>query len=141
MAGIPLGRCSLIEPGMAIMEEYGVLVGRTLFDTSNWSAEVILTNPGSDVVILPAFSGAGDVVQVSVVAVARALSTQPEASLPAPLPSHLKEIITGSHPSLGVDGHTVLTDVLDRYVMSFRLQVIRRVIRSPAALKWSAMIL
>ena len=61
-----------------------MLVGRTLVDTSNWSAEVFLINPGSDVVVLPAFSCVGDVVQVSAVAVARTMSTQPEASLTAP---------------------------------------------------------
>ena len=74
----------MIEPGDVITEDYGVLVGRTLVDTSDWSAAGLLINPGSEVVILSAFSCVGDVVQVSVVAVARTLSTQPEASPPAP---------------------------------------------------------
>ena len=43
-----------------------MLGGRTLVDTSNWSAEVLVINPGSDVVVLPPFSCVGDVVQVSV---------------------------------------------------------------------------
>ena len=43
-------------------------------------------------VVLPAFSCVGDVVQVSVVEVAQTLSTQPEAALPVPLPPHLEEI-------------------------------------------------
>ena len=99
----------------AITKDYGVLVGRTLVDTSDWSAEVILINSRSVVVVLPAFSCVGDVVQVSAVAVAWTLSTQPEASPPAPLPPHLEEIVTGSHPSLGVDGRAALTDILGRF--------------------------
>ena len=113
--GIPLGRCSLIEPDMMIRENYVVLVGRPLVDTSNWSAEVLFINPGSDVVVLPQFSCVGSVVQVSAVTVARTLSTQPEATPPGPLPPHLEEIVAGSHPSLGVDGCGVLTDILHKY--------------------------
>ena len=37
-AGIPLGRCSLIETDTTITKNYGVLVGRILVDTFNWSA-------------------------------------------------------------------------------------------------------
>ena len=37
-AGIPPDRCSLIEPDLDITEKYGILVGRTLFDVSYWSA-------------------------------------------------------------------------------------------------------
>ena len=51
-AGIPPGHCSLIEPDKTIAENYDVVVSRTLVDTSNWSAEVLLINPGSDVVVL-----------------------------------------------------------------------------------------
>ena len=116
-AGIPLG--SLIEPDTAITETYAVLVGHTMFDTSNWSAEVLLINRGSDMVVLPAFSCIGDVVQVSAVAVARTLPTQPEAAPPGPLPLHLEEIVTRSHPSLGMDGRAALTDILHRYSYVF----------------------
>ena len=52
-AGNPPGRCSLIEPGTTITENYVVLVGHPLVDTLNWSAEVLLINTGSDVVVLP----------------------------------------------------------------------------------------
>ena len=88
---------------------------RALVDTSNWSAEVLLINPGSNVVVLPALSCVGDVVQVSVVAVVRTLSTQPEAAPPAPFPPHLEKIVTRSHPSLGMDGRAALTDILHWY--------------------------
>ena len=37
-SGIQPGRCSLIEPKIAITESYGVLVGRILVDASEWSA-------------------------------------------------------------------------------------------------------
>ena len=43
------------------------------------------------------------------------LSTRPEATPPRPLPPHLEEIVTGSHSSLGVDGHAALTDILHKY--------------------------
>ena len=99
--GIPPGRCSLIKPDSTITEYYGVLVGRTLVDTSNWSAEVLLINPGSDVVVLPPFSCVGSVVQVSAVAFARTLSIRPEVTPPGPLPPHLEEIVTAYHPPWG----------------------------------------
>ena len=54
-------------------------------------------------------------VQVFAVAVARTLSTRPENTPPGPLPTHLEEIVTGSHPSLGMDGRAALMDVLHRY--------------------------
>ena len=66
--GIPLGRCSMIEPNSTITVSYVVVVCRTLVDTSNWSAKVLVINPGSDVV-LPPFSCAGSVVQVSAVTI------------------------------------------------------------------------
>ena len=70
-AGIPPGWCSLIEPDSDITESYGVLVGRTLVDVSNWSASVLLINPGSDTVVLPSFSCVGDFIPVSAVSVAQ----------------------------------------------------------------------
>ena len=63
-AGIPPGRCSLIEPDLDIKESYGVLVGRTLVDASNWSASILLINPGSNTVVLPSFSCVSDLVTV-----------------------------------------------------------------------------
>ena len=72
-ACIPPGRCSMIEPASAIMESYGILVSRTLVDTSNWSARVLVINPGSDAVVLPMFSCVGNVVHVSAVSVAWAV--------------------------------------------------------------------
>ena len=67
LSGIPPGRCSLIELELDITESYGVLVGRTLVDTSDWSASVLLINPGSDMVVLPLFSCVGNLVPVSAV--------------------------------------------------------------------------
>ena len=83
-AGIPPGRCSLIEPDLDITENYGVLVGRTLVDASDWSASVLLINPGYDMVILPSFLCVGDLVPVSTVSVARSVVVAPEANRPLP---------------------------------------------------------
>ena len=47
-AGIPPGRCSIIEPD-SFTETYGVLVGHTLVDMSDWYAKVLVINPGSRV--------------------------------------------------------------------------------------------
>ena len=41
-SGVQPGRCSLIEPKVALTEDYGVLVGHTLVDASQWSASVLL---------------------------------------------------------------------------------------------------
>ena len=97
----------MIEPDSTITEYYGVLVGRTLVDTSNWSATVLVINPGSDVVVLPS--------QVSAVTVAQTLLIRPEATPHGPLPPHLEDIVAGSHRYLGVDGHSALTNLLHMY--------------------------
>ena len=77
-SGIPPGQCSMIEPDLDITESYGVLVSRTLVYASDWSASVLLVNPGSDMVMLPSFSCVGTVVPVSVVSVARSVMIVPE---------------------------------------------------------------
>ena len=59
-AGIPPGRCSMIEPDSTITESYGVLVSHTVVDRSNWSAKVLVINTGSDVVVLTTFMVMGD---------------------------------------------------------------------------------
>ena len=84
---------------MDITESYGVLVGRTLADATDWSASVLLINPGSDMVVLPLFSCVGNLVPVSAVSVTRTMVVAQEAN--RPLPEHLEDIITGSHHSLG----------------------------------------
>ena len=77
-----------------------MLHGRTLVDTSNWSAKVLPINPGSDVVVLPPFSCVGNVVQVSVVTIAQKMSIRLESTQHGRLPPHLEDIVVGSHPSL-----------------------------------------
>ena len=41
-SGIRTGPCSMVEPCMDLMEEYGVIVGHTLVDASSWSAIVAM---------------------------------------------------------------------------------------------------
>ena len=43
-SGIQLGRCSLIKPKIALTEDYGFVVSRTMVDASKWSASVLLVN-------------------------------------------------------------------------------------------------
>ena len=69
----------MIEPSSSITKSYGVVVGRTLVDTSEWSARVLVVNPGSDVVMLPPFSCVGNVVNVSAVAITLDLTSESEA--------------------------------------------------------------
>ena len=68
-SGVLPGRCSLIEPKLAITE-----------DASEWSANVLLVNPGSDVVVLPSFSCVGDLVPA--VSVARSTVGSPGSDPP-----------------------------------------------------------
>ena len=98
-------------------ESYGVLVGRTLVYASEWSARVLLVNPGSDVVVLPSFSCVGDLAPVSAVSVARSVVVPPGVS--RPLPEHLEDIVAGSHPSLGVEGWATLRNILHQYAHVF----------------------
>ena len=116
-SGIQPGRCSLIEPQIALTESYGVLVGRTLVDALAWSASVLLVNPGSDVVVLPSFSCIGNLVPVSAVSVARSSIVSPGVG--RTLPEHLEDIVAGSHPSLGGKVRTTLQSILHQYVHVF----------------------
>ena len=43
-SGIRPGPCSLMEPCRSLMDDYGVLVGRTLVDATSWSASVLMVN-------------------------------------------------------------------------------------------------
>ena len=95
-SGIPPGWCSMIEPDLDITESYGVLVGHTLVDALDWSASVLLVNPGSDVVVLPSFSCVGTLVPVSAVLVARSVTIVPETG--RALPEHLEDIVTRLAP-------------------------------------------
>ena len=76
-----------------------------------------MINPGYDVVVLPPFACVGNVVQVSAVSVARAVSVQPDVN--RPLPPHLEDIVAGSHPSLGDEGRATLRNILHQYAHVF----------------------
>ena len=84
-SGIQPGRCSLMEPNIALTEDYGVLVGHTLVDASQWSASVLLLDPSSEVVVLPSFSCVGELVPVSAVAVARSAVNPPRVDRTLPV--------------------------------------------------------
>ena len=116
-SGIPPWRCSLIESELDITEINGVLVGRTLVDASDWSASVLLINLGSDMVVLPSFSCVSNLVPVSAVLVTQTVAVTQESNWP--LPEHLEDIITGSHPSLGDEGRDTLWNILHRYTHVF----------------------
>ena len=116
----------MIEPVSAITESYGVLVGRILVDTSNWSASVLVINPDSEVVVLSPFSCMGSVVQVSAVAVAQDRSIPSEADQFGPLPPYLEDIVGGSHPSLGGGGWAALWGIIHKYIHVFLEPVTRR---------------
>ena len=57
---------------MDLTEDYGVIVGCTLVDSSSWSASVLMVNPSVDVIVLPYFACVGNLVPVSAVSVALA---------------------------------------------------------------------
>ena len=117
-AGIRLGPCSLMEPCMALAEDYGVLGGRALVDTSSWSASVLMVNPSSEVVTLPSFSCVGNLVPVSALSVACTDAWSPGEE-DGVLPDHLEDIVTGSHPNLGEAGRLSLRDLLHPYAHVF----------------------
>ena len=116
-SGIRPEPCSLVEPRMTLMEDHGILMGRTWVDASSWSASVLMVNPSSEVVVLPSFSCVGDLVPVSAVSVARSELESPEGG--GTLPDHLEDIVVGSHPSLGEVGRRSLRNLLHRYAHVF----------------------
>ena len=112
-SGIRPGSCSLVEPSGEVTEDYGVVVGRTLVDASSWLAGVLMINPNAEEIILPSLTCDGDLVPVSAVSVALAdpalLGEECET-----LPDHLEDIVTGSHPSSGEAGRSLLRNLLHR---------------------------
>ena len=97
---------SLIEPKIALTEDYGVLVGRTP-----------LVNPNSEVMVLRSFSCMVELVPVSAGSVARSAVTPPKVD--RTLPVHLEDIVAGSHPSLGSEGWARLRTILHQYAQLF----------------------
>ena len=75
-----------------------------------------------------------NLVLVSAVSVTQTVVVDTEAN--QPLPEHLEDIVTGSHPSLGDEGQATLRNILHKFMFS-RL----RVNRSPGVLGRSDMIL
>ena len=100
-----------MEPSRSLTDEYGVVVGHTLVDTSLRPASVLMINPNAEEVVLPSFTCVGKLVSVLAVLVALA-----DPGLPVDgrvvLPDHLEEIVLGSHPSLGESGRRLLCELL-----------------------------
>ena len=118
VSGVQPNCCALVEPSRTFTEEYGVIVGHTLVDTSSRTASVLMVNPNTEEVVLPSFICVGKLVPVSAISVALAdpgLMNEEHATLP----EHLEEIIAGSHPSLGDSGRQLLRDLLYRYIHVF----------------------
>ena len=72
---------------------------------------------GSDVVVLPSFSCVGTLVPVSAVSVARSVMIVMKTG--RALPEHLKDIVAGSHSSLGEEGQAMLRTILIKYAHVF----------------------
>ena len=88
-SGIRPGSCALVEPSRESTEYYGIVVGRTLVDASSWSAGLLMVNPNAEEIVLPGFTFVGSGV----------------GGFGG----------TGSHPSLGESGRSLLRDLLHRY--------------------------
>ena len=82
-------------------------------DDSSWSASVLMINPNAEEIILPSFTCVVDLVPVPAVSVALTDPALPREECET-LPDHLEDIVTGSHPSLGEAGHSVLRNLLHR---------------------------
>ena len=81
-------------------------------DASSWSANVLMVNPSSDVIVLPSFSCVGNLVPVSAASVARGRRVARGRTT-------WEDIVTGSHPSLGEAGRLSLRGLLHRYAHVF----------------------
>ena len=114
ITGGQLGTCVLIDPNWNLTEEFGVLVGHTLVDTTTPSASVLIINPNAEEVVLPCGSCIGDLVPVLAVSVARSMEYLPE-TMTAELPEYLEDIVRRSHASLGDTGRQSLRDLLHKY--------------------------
>ena len=112
-SGGRLGSCALVEPSKSLTDEYGVVMGHTLVDTSLWSASVLMINPNAEEIVLPCKTCVGKLVPISAVSVALADPELP-GDMCVVLPDHLEYIVTGSHPLLGEAGRQLLRDLLHR---------------------------
>ena len=91
-----------------------MVVGHTLVDASSWSASVFMVNPNAEEIVLPSCAFVADLVPVSAVLVALTDPALPN-DMGEPLPDHLEDIVTGSHPSLGEAGRLLLWELLHQY--------------------------
>ena len=114
VSGIRPHGCALVEPARCLTEEYGVVVGHTLVDTSSSSGRVLIVNPNAEVVVLPGLTLIGKLVPVATISVAMEDTGLPNDG-PSALPEYLEEIVGGSHPSLGDPGRQRLLDLIFRY--------------------------
>ena len=103
VSGIRPHGCALVEPARCLTEEYGIVVGHTLVDSSSGSGSVLIVNPNEEVVVLPSLTLIGKLVPVTAISVAMEAMGLPNDG-PAALPEYLEEIVGGSHPSLGDAG-------------------------------------
>ena len=106
--------CALVEPARCLTEEYGVVVGHTLVESSSGSGSVLIVNPNAEVVALPGCTLIGKLVPVAAISVGMEETILPNDG-PAALPEYLEEIVRGSHPSLGDAGRQQLRNLLFRY--------------------------
>ena len=91
-----------------------MVVGRTLVDASSWPAGVLMANPNGEEIVLPSFTFVGDLVPVSAVSVTLADPALPGDECET-LQDHLEDMVTGSHPSLGEAGRSLLWNLLHQY--------------------------
>ena len=109
LSGGQLGTCALIVPSRKLTEDFGVVVGHTLVDTSTCSASVLIINPNAEEIVVLWKTCVGKLVPISAVSVVL-WELQLPVDKVVSLPEHLEDIVEGSHPSLGETGRRLLRD-------------------------------
>ena len=92
VGGRSLPPSGLLEGRTVFSENTGLVVGRTLVDTSGWKVPVLVSNFGQETVMVEPFSGIGMIAQVSAIQPTMNRRRHPSCD-PVILPEHLQGLL------------------------------------------------
>ena len=96
------------------MENTGLIVGRTLVDSSRWKVPVLVSNFSQDTVVVAPFSEVGMIAQVSAIQSITEPLHRPQGDADS-LPTHIRDLLDQTSQDLDTTQQRHLADVLLQY--------------------------
>ena len=108
----------VLEGLTLLTENTGLIIGRTLVDTSRWKVPVLVSNFSQDTVVVAPFSEVGMISQVSAIQSITEPVDRSQGELDL-LPTHLHDLVNQISRDLDTTQQHRLVDVLLRYTDLF----------------------